>query len=158
MAVSEDLLQRIKVKYSDLSTAQKSIAQFLLENYEKAAFLTAGQLGTLVGVSESTVVRFANTLGYRGYPHLQRELQEQLKRELTTVSRLRQSPGKLKGPSLLHQVLENDIENLRRTMEEVSPEVFDRVVEEIGKASHIFIIGNRSAHCLALFLAMYLEL
>jgi DNA-binding MurR/RpiR family transcriptional regulator len=158
VTVSEDLLQRIKAKYGDLSTAQKSIAQYLLDNYEKAAFLTAGQLGTLVGVSESTVVRFANTLGYGGYPHLQKEMQEHLKRELTTVSRLQQSPGKLRGPSLVHQILENDIKNLRRTMEEISPEVFDRVVEEIGKAPNIFIIGNRSAHCLALFLAMYLEL
>ncbi|MGI6575710.1 MAG: MurR/RpiR family transcriptional regulator [bacterium] len=157
MSTFQNFRERIKSRYPDLSDGQKNVAQYILENYEKAAFLSAGRLGAMVGVSESTVVRLAIRLGYQGYPYMQLELQELLKEELTTVNRLKSS-GNLQENSLLYQVLDNDIENLRRTRQEISSEIFEQVVEEIRKASTIFIIGNRSAHCLALFLAMYLEL
>jgi DNA-binding MurR/RpiR family transcriptional regulator len=154
---NSDLIERIKARFSEMSDSQKALAKYLLDNVETAAFLTAGRLGAVVGVSESTVVRFAYALGYQGWPELQRVLQSIVRSKLSTVTRLRLSAM---GPSavLAHEVLAMDLQNLKRTMDELQLDVFDKVVDALVKARNIYVLGSRSAHCLALFLAFYLQM
>lgn len=153
------LQKRIQKMYGELSGAQRALAEFLLANYEQAAFLTAARLGALVGVSESTVVRFAYTLGYQGWPELQGVLQEMVKNRLSTAARLRLSAAQAKEKeSVAREILATDLENLRRTLQDLNEEVFDAAVEAIISAEDIYVLGSRSAHSLALFLAFYLQM
>lgn len=111
----QDLMRIIQVKFPRLSKGQKLIAEFILKHYDKAAFMTAAKLGTSVGVSESTVVRFANELGFTGYPKLQKALQELIKNKLTTVQRIELSNDYVSEESALKGVLKSDMENIRAT-------------------------------------------
>ena len=151
---------RIKKAFGELSGAQRALAEFILSNYEQAAFLTAARLGALVGVSESTVVRFAYTLGYQGWPELQGVLQEMVKNRLSTAARLRLSAAPVAGEkeSVAREILTTDLENLRRTLQELKEEDFDAVVDAVIAARDIYVLGSRSAHSLALFLAFYLQM
>lgn len=153
----QDLMRLIQVKYPTLSKGQKLIAEFILKSYDKSAFMTAQALGLSVGVSESTVVRFANELGFSGYPKLQKELQELIKNKLTTVQRLELSKDFVSNADALKGVLKADIENIRATLEKISPEVFDEVLNCIFNAKKIYIIGLRSSTALAEFLGFYLN-
>ncbi|NLC52053.1 MAG: MurR/RpiR family transcriptional regulator [Firmicutes bacterium] len=155
----DDFKIRLQSCYHKLSGSQKKIAEYLLENFEKAAFLTASRLGNLVQVSESTVIRFANTLGYNGYPELQEEFREILRTRFTAVSCLKESSSfkAARSPDLA-EILNIDLQNLSKTLAEISPDVFEKAVEEIISAPFIYILGLRSAHCLALFLGFYLEM
>lgn len=155
-----DLETRLKKNVAELSGAQRTLAQFLLLNYEQAAFLTASRVGALAGVSESTVVRFAYALGYQGWPELQAELQEKVKDRLSTATRLRLSAasdadGK---ESVAREIMETDLENLRRTMQDLNKETFNAAVEAIIEAESIYVVGGRSARSLAHFLAFYLQM
>jgi DNA-binding MurR/RpiR family transcriptional regulator len=150
--------KRITSQFHGLSAAHKALGDYLLNNYEKAAFLTASRLGTIVGISESTVIRFACSLGYRGYPELQRDLQEMVRIRLSTVSRLKEAAEASKDIPVLKDIFRYDLENLKKTYEEISPEAFEKAVEQILNVSTIYILGMRSAHCLALFLGFYLEM
>ncbi|SMC17007.1 transcriptional regulator, RpiR family [Clostridium acidisoli DSM 12555] len=154
----QDLMRTIQLKFSRLSKGQKLIAEYILKHYDKAAFMTAAKLGINVGVSESTVVRFANELGFSGYPKLQKALQELIKNKLTTVQRLEISNNLICEDNALKGVLKSDIENIRTTLEKIDHKTFDEVVNSIFAAKKIYIIGLRSSTALSEFLGFYLNL
>lgn len=153
----KDLMRLIQSKFQRLSKGQKLIAEYILKNYDKAAFMTAARLGIAVGVSESTVVRFANELGFSGYPKLQKSLQELIKNKLTTVQRLELSSELISNGDALKGVLKADMENIRATLEKINPVIFEEVVNSIFEAKHIYILGLRSSTALAEFLGFYLN-
>ena len=154
----QDLMRTIQVKFPRLSKGKKLIAEYILKQYDKAAFMTAAKLGDSVGVSESTVVRFANELGFSGYPKLQKALQELIKNKLTTVQRIELSNNYITMENALKGVLKSDMENIRVTLEKINPKTFDEVVNCIFNAKRIYIIGLRSSTALAEFLGFYLNL
>lgn len=154
----QDLMRTIQMKFPRLSKGQKLIAEYILKHYDKAAFMTAAKLGTSVGVSESTVVRFANELGFSGYPKLQKALQELIKNRLTTVQRIELSNDYVSEESALKGVLKSDMENIRATLEKINHKNFEDVVNSIFTAKKIYIIGLRSSTALAEFLGFYLNL
>lgn len=154
----QDLMRTIQMKFPRLSKGQKLIAEYILKHYDKAAFMTAAKLGISVGVSESTVVRFANELGFSGYPKLQKALQELIKTRLTTVQRIELSNDYVSEESALKGVLKSDMENIRATLEKINHKTFEDVVNSIFKAKKIYIIGLRSSTALAEFLGFYLNL
>jgi len=154
----QDLMKSIKIKFQRLSKGQKLIAGYILEHYDKAAFMTAVKLGTSVGVSESTVVRLANKLGFSGYPELQKSFQELIKNKLTTVQRIELSNDFMTQENALKSVLKADMENIRATLEKINHQTFEDVVNSLFKARKIYIIGLRGSSALAEFLAFYLNL
>ena len=156
--MEKHLLVRIDAKMNSLSKGQKLIAEFIEQHYDQAAFLTASKLGEYVGVSESTVVRFATELGYNGYPQLQKAMQEMIKDKLTSVQRIEVSAAKIGDGDVLESVLNQDIQKIRRTLEETSREDFKRAVNSIIGAEKIYIFGTRSASSIASFLGYYFEL
>ena len=129
-----------------------------MESYDKAAFMTASSLGRKVGVSESTVVRFASELGYEGYPDMQRSLQKMIRNRLTTVQRIEVTNDRLGSQDLLSMVLQSDMEKIRVTLEELDRESFNQVVDAIVAARKIYIIGVRSSATIASFLYFYFNL
>lgn len=153
---STDLLARINANYNSFSKGQKLLANYIVDNYDKAAFITASRMGRTVGVSESTVVRFAYALGYDGYPELQRSLQEMIRNRLTTVQRI-QLTSDLDQDEVLSTVLKSDIGNIRSTIESVDTVVFNEVIDNILKARRVYIVGIKSAAPLAQFLGYYLN-
>lgn len=155
---SKDLMRLIQGKFIRLSKGQKLIAEYILKNYDKAAFMTAAKLGVSVGVSESTVVRFANELGFSGYPKLQKSLQELIKNKLTTVQRLELKNDYFSDGDALKGVLKADMENIRATLEKINQNTFEDVVKNIFEAQRIYIIGLRSSTAIAEFLGFYLNI
>lgn len=151
------LRKRIQENYQKMSTNQKLIANYLLQEYDKAAFMTAQQLGETLNISESTVIRFATFLEYEGYPELNKELQRMVKNKISTVERLHLSLEN-KQDNILERVFNTDIKNITRTMEEISPAYFNDIVTEIMNARNIYIISLRSATSLGQFLHFYLHL
>ena len=133
-----DLLERIREEFSSYSKGQKAIATYILENYDKAAFMTAGVLGETVGVSESTVVRFAYALGYKGYPKLQKHLQEIIKNKLTNVQKLNLLEG-LSTEELVRTVYKMETKNLKHTVDMLDVEVVNKVVDALVHAKKIFV-------------------
>ena len=159
MAENIDLINVIKNKFHHLSKGQKLIADYIIVNYDKAAFMTASKLGNLVGVSESTVVRFANTIGYDGYPSLQSDLQELIKSKLTTVQRMSMSEEDYTTKdTVVKKILKTDMENIKDTVDELDYEEFEEVIECILKAKRVYILGLRSSNTLAAYLGFYLSL
>ncbi|WP_027623511.1 MurR/RpiR family transcriptional regulator [Clostridium lundense] len=154
----QDLMRTIQTRFPRLSKGQKLIAEYILKHYDKAAFMTAAKLGISVGVSESTVVRFANELGFSGYPKLQKALQELIKNKLTTVQRIELSNDFISQESALKSVLKSDMENIRATLEKINHNTFDNVVNNIFAAKRIYIVGLRSSTAIAEFLGFYLNL
>lgn len=153
-----DILSVIEARLSDFSKGQRLIASFILSHFDRAAYMTAYRLGEEVGVSESTVVRFANELGLDGYPRLQREIRESVRKRLNSVQRIAVSNDLLRDTELVSSVLSSDMENIRYTMENLDREAFDRAASSILEARNIYIIGMRSSACLAEFLNHYLSL
>ena len=151
------LIHKIEECYSSLSKGHKKIADFILANYDKAAFMTASKLGKKVGVSESTVVRFASELGYDGYPELQKNLQEVVKSRLTSVQRMEVTNTDVSGGDILEHALSCDIDTIKATRDLISREAFNASVEAINNARHIYILGVRSSASLASFAAFYLN-
>ena len=156
--MSHDILTVIQDSMSSFSKGQKKIAAFILESYDKAAFMTASRMGKKVGLSESTVVRFASELGYNGYPDMQRSLQKMIRNRLTTVQRIEVTNDRLGDQDLLSVVLQSDIEKIRQTLEEMDRESFNQVVDAIVSARKIYIIGVRSSASVASFLYFYFNL
>ncbi|MCI8552476.1 MAG: MurR/RpiR family transcriptional regulator [Lawsonibacter sp.] len=156
--MSRDVLGAIQENMHTFSKGQKKIAGYILESYDKAAFMTASRLGQRVGVSESTVVRFASELGYDGYPDMQRCLQKMIRNRLTTVQRIEVTNDRLGDQDLLSMVLQSDIEKIRMTLEELDRESFNRAVDAIVSARKIYIIGVRSSASVASFLHFYFNL
>ncbi|MBQ7391645.1 MAG: MurR/RpiR family transcriptional regulator [Clostridia bacterium] len=134
------------------SKGQRLIAAYILEHYDKAAYYTASRLGTIVGVSESTVVRFANELGYEGYPELQRALKKLIRSRLTSFQRMEITNSLIGEDNVPEKVLASDIEKIRQTAAEIDHESFAAAVKNIVEAKNIYIIGVRSSSTLAGFL------
>lgn len=152
------LLSKLEDKSIKLSKGHRKISAYILENYDKAAFMTAANLGKNVGVSESTVVRFACELGYKGYPELQKEIQQMIKSKLTAVQRMEVSETLIGDNDIIRSVLMDDIELIRETAELTSEEDFKKAVKAINKANKIYILGVRSSASLATFLSFYFNL
>ena len=147
-----DVLKKIENGMGSFSKGQKLIANYILAHYDKAAYLTASKLGSFVGVSESTVVRFAIELGFEGYPEFQHALQKIMRNRLTSFQRIEVTNSLIGDENILERVLISDAEKIRRTLEEVDQDSFDRAIEKIVSANRIYIIGVRSSSSLASFL------
>lgn len=158
MKDSKHLISNIQSQYTRLSKGQKLIAQYILNNYDKVAFMTACKLGETVGVSESTVVRFANALGYSGYPKLQAALQELIKNKLTTVQRVEMAHDYSDDFAILNKVLKSDIDNIRSTLEEIDERAFKEASNKLLRARKIYILGMRSSFVVAQYLGFYLDI
>ncbi len=156
--MNQDLFELLEDKKSNASKSHKKIADFILTHYEKAAYLTAARLGESVGISESTVVRFASELGFEGYPDFQRALQEAMRNRLTAVQRIEVTLDRLKGGEVLRKVLQNDIEHIAKTLEQTTDSAFNAAVDSIISAKHIYIMGIRSSAALASFIGYYFKL
>ena len=152
MEQSQDLLKQIEALYKSFSKGQKRIANYISENYDSAVNLTAAKLGKIVGVSESTVVRFATELGFKGYPQFQDALEEIVKNKLNSIQRIRMTTNKIEKSDILHTVLQSDKDNIKRTQEDISREEFDKAVELISEADHIYVVGGRSCEPLSHFM------
>ena len=153
-----DLITKIQSELPGFSKGQKQIARFILEHHDKAAFMTASRLGVTVGVSESTVVRFATELGYDGYPHLQRALQEMIRNKLTSVQRMEVAGDRMGGRDVLQTVLHADTDMIRVTLDEIDRDAFQGAVDALMGAKRIYILGVRSSSALASFLGFYFNL
>lgn len=158
MRINNELLQKIDEKYPRLSKGQKKLANYIRKDYDKAAFLTAAKMGEDVGVSESTVVRFAMTLGYKGYPEFQKALEELVRTKLNSIQRMEVTYGRISQGEILASVLQSDIEKIKLTMSNIDNEAFEMAVDTILNAKKIYIIGIRSCAPLASFLRFYLQL
>ncbi|MDE6936460.1 MAG: MurR/RpiR family transcriptional regulator [Oscillospiraceae bacterium] len=156
--MKKDVLHTIQENMAGFSKGQKRIAGYILSDYDKAAFMTASRLGRLTGVSESTVVRFAASLGYDGYPAMQRALQEMVRSKLTSIQRIRTSNDRLFSSDVVTSVLQMDMEKIRIAIEEVDRAAFTAVVDKMMEASHIYILGVRSSSFLAGYFHFYLHL
>lgn len=158
MGSKNELLQSIDAGYSKFSKGQKKLAEFIKKDYDKAAFLTAAKMGEEVGVSESTVVRFATALGYDGYPAFQKALGEMVRTKLNSIQRMEVTYGRISQGEILTSVLQSDIEKIKLTMAAIDHEAFELAVDTILKAKRIYVIGIRSCAPLASFLSFYLNL
>ena len=136
-----DTMSRINEKFNKMSKGHKKIATFIIDHYEQAAFMTAAKLGTTVGVSESTVVRFAYSLGYEGYPEFQEDLAEWVKNKLNSVQKIGVKYGKSTQSEILTSVLTSDMEKISDTIEHVDPHTFEMAVDIILEAKNVYIIG-----------------
>lgn len=152
-----DILTILQGRMPEFSKGQRRLAQYILDFYDKAAFLTASRLGKAVGVSESTVVRFAVELGYDGYPSMQRAMQEMVVNRLTSVQRMEVANDRIGGQDVVYKVLHADMDRLRRSVEMVDRKEFQAAVDAVLKAKRIYILGVRSAAPLANFLGYYLN-
>lgn len=156
--MARDVLAVINSSFDTFSKGQRRIAKYILENYDKAAFLTASRLGEETGVSESTVVRFASELGYDGYPAMRKALQEMITNRLTSVQRIEVTRSIINEKDILTSVLSSDIEKVRATLEEIDRDEFEKVVDAIIQADHIYVVGMRSSSSLANFMGFYLNM
>ena len=156
--MQNEMFSRLNEAMPALSKGHKKIAEYIMDHYDKAAFMTASRLGAIVGVSESTVVRFASELGYEGYPELQKALKEFTSNKLTAVQRMDVMRDQLEGEDVLSRVMNFDIDQIRRTLEETDREEFYATVDVLCKAKTIYVIGARSASVLARFLVFYFNI
>ena len=156
--MTRDILSVIQNSMPTFSKGQRLIARFILESYDKAAFMTASKLGKTVNVSESTVVRFAAELGYDGYPSMQKALQEMIRNKLTSIQRIEVANDRIGNQDILSMVMQSDIEKIRMTLEETDRASFRQAVDAILSAHRIYILGVRSAAAMADFLGFYFNL
>ncbi len=153
--MAENFNQKIEDIYKTLSKGHKKIADYITNNYEKASFMTAASLGKAVGVSESTVVRFASNIGFDGYPELQKYLQEMVKSHLTSVQRMDVAASRFEGDDMLDNAFSADIEMIKATRDSISRDAFEKSADAINNAKKIYILGVRSSAALASFAAFY---
>ncbi len=153
-----DILSRINENFSTMSKSHKAIATYISEHYDQAVFMTAAKLGETLGISESTVVRFASGIGYSGYPEFQKALEECVKGKLSGVQKIGAKYGKSSQSEILTSVLSADIEKLQDTIENLDPTAFELAVSTILEAETIYIMGLRSNEPLAAFLHFYLHM
>ncbi len=157
MNSNADLINLIKSNYYKFSKGQKQIAQFIIEHYDKAAFMTAAKIGETVDVSESTVVRFASTIGFSGFPDLQKALQVLIKNKLTTVQRIGLDEDDEDTDKLHKKIIRNEMNNLRYLMEDVNIAGLEKATELILNAKKVYILGLRTSSTLANYLGFYLD-
>ena len=155
--MNNHFLAILQEKEPTFSKGQKRIARYITDSYDKAAFMTANRLGKTVGVSESTVVRFAVDLGFDGYPSMQKAMREMVLNRLTSVQRIEVANNRLGDQDVVSMVLHSDMEKLRQTSETISREEFSATVNAILKAKRVYILGVRSVAPLANFLGHYLN-
>ena len=158
MGTEENLLSRMNTQYHKFRKKKKKLVSYITDNYDKAAFFTAAKLGETVGVSESTVVRFAIHLGYKGYPEFQKALEELVRNKLNSIQRMEVTYGRVPQSEILDTVLRADIEKIKLTMENIDHNAFELAVETILEAKSIYIVGIRSCAPLASFLGFYFNL
>ena len=158
MNKANEVVEKIKNKYDKLSKGQKLLADYIISNYDKAAFLTAAKLGALVGVSESTVVRFAMNLGYQGYPEFQRALEEMVRNKLNSIQRMEVAYGRISQSQILSSVLQADADKIKLTLENIDEKAFETAIDILLNAKHIYVLGIRSCSPLANFLSFYLNM
>lgn len=156
MEEKQDLIERLNLSGRRLSKSHKRIAEYIVTHYDKAVFMTAATLGEMVGVSESTVVRFAMALGYEGYPQLHHSLQELVRHRLTAVQRFEMTSD-IKEEEVLQTVLKADMLNIRHTVDQMDQAAFDAAVKRLLEADTIYVLGLRSAGPLAQFFGYYLH-
>ena len=155
---TNELILRIEEKYEKMSKGQRKLADYIRENYDKAVFLTAARLGETVGVSESTVVRFAIQLGYKGYPGFQKALEELVRTKLNSIQRMEVTYGRISQSEILESVLQSDIDKIKQTLSDIDHKAFNLAVETILSSRRIYVVGIRSCAPLASFLGYYLNL
>ena len=155
---TNELILRIEEKYAKMSKGQRRLADYVCKNYDKAVFLTAAKLGETVGVSESTVVRFAIQLGYKGYPGFQKALEELVRNKLNSIQRMEVTYGRISQSEILETVLHSDIEKIKQTLSVIDHKAFDLAIDTILSAKRIYVLGIRSCAPLASFLEFYLNL
>lgn len=153
-----ELILRIEERYSKMSKGQRRLADYVRKNYDKAVFLTAAKLGETVGVSESTVVRFAIQLGYKGYPGFQKALEELVRTKLNSIQRMEVTYGRISQSEILETVLHSDIEKIKQTLDVIDHKAFNLAIDTILNARKIYVIGIRSCAPLASFFSFYLNL
>ena len=156
--MNSQLSERIRQHSANFSKGQRMIARYIEEHSEQVAFMTASRLGQTVGVSESTVVRFATEIGYSGYPALQQAMQEMIRSKMTSVQRLERTSTTIPMDRLLDEVLDQDIDILKRTKENVDREAFYRAADALVNAKKVYVLGAGSSLALATFMAHYLRL
>lgn len=156
--MKSNLLMRIAEHQPNLSKGQRAIAHFITDHYDEAAYMTAFQMGEAVGVSESTVVRFAAELGFDGYPELQKAVQELVRSRLTTLKRIELTRARMSDDEVLDHVLQADIQNVRQTLEDLPREIFNAAVSDVVNARNVYIFGAGSCRALANFVHYYLKL
>lgn len=156
--MEKDLLAILSEGSRKFSKGQRIIAKYILNNYDKAAFMTAGRLGKIVGVSESTVVRFASELGYDGYPSMRKALQEMIRNRLTSVQRIEVAKDMIDDTDIVRSVINSDIQNLQATLELLEEKSFNASIDAIIEAKNIYIVGMRTSTSLATLLGLYLNL
>lgn len=155
---TNELLGRMEERRSQMSKGQKRLAEYVSKNYDKAVFLTAAKLGEVVGVSESTVVRFATQLGYKGYPGFQKALEELVRNKLNSIQRMEVTYGRISQSEIIEAVLHSDIEKIKLTLEAIDQKAFDLAIDTLLNAKRVYVIGIRSCAPLASFLSFYLNL
>ena len=156
--MERDILERLEKESGSFSKGQRRIADYIRGNCDKAAFMTAGKLGQTVGVSESTVVRFASDRGYVGYPEMRRAIQETIRSRLTSLQRIEVARATMDEGNILESVLMADMDKLHASLHACPRENFNAAVDAIAQANHVYIVGMRSSTCLASFLGFYLNL
>lgn len=156
--MNSDVLSLIRTNMDGFSKRQRVIANYILSNYDKAAYMTASRLGKAISVSESTVVRFAAELGYEGYPEMQRALQEMIRSRLTSTQRIQAADDQFGGQDVLTAVIQSDMDKLRMVSDEADRTEFSKAVDVILGARHIYILGTRSSYFVAGYLNFYLHL
>lgn len=152
------LLCQIRICYEKFSKGQKKLADYILSNYEKAAFMTAVRLGEEVGVSESTVVRFAVNIGFDGFLNFQKELANLVQEKIHSIQRIEISAGEMTRDMVLDNVLNADAQKIKMTLEGLDRNAFQAAVDTILQADTIYVVGVRSCAPLAEFLSFYLKI
>ena len=158
MGNQNDIITRINEKFGTMSKSHKAIAAFITDHYDQAVFMTAAKLGKTLGISESTVVRFASGLGYDGYPEFQKALENWVKNKLNSVQKIDAKYGKSTQSEILTSVLTSDMNKIADTIENLDPVAFETAVDTILAAKHVYIVGIRSCEPLADFLSFYLTM
>lgn len=153
-----DIITRINDRFASMSKGHKRIAAYIMDHYEQAVFMTAAKLGETLGISESTVVRFASGIGYDGYPEFQKALEEWVKNKLGAVQKMGVKYGKSTQSEILNAVLASDMEKIRDTMENLDAAAFETAVDIILESRRVYIVGIRSCEPLADFLSFYLNM
>ena len=158
MVTNTDLITKINENYGRMSKGQKLLANYIIDNYDKAVFLTAAKLGEIIGVSESTVVRFASFIGYKGYPEFQQALEEMVRSKLNSSDRIEITNGGIEQNGVLRTVLSADALKIKNTMETIDEAALQNAVEAILNARRIYVVGIRTCAPLAAFLSFYLNM
>ncbi len=156
--MKRNLLKEIKDRMPTFSKGQKLISVYILDNYDKAAYMTASKLGAIVNVSESTVVRFAIELGFDGYPEFQHCLQEIVRTKLTSFQRIEVTNTRIGDGDVLEKVLLADSDKIKHTLDEIDRAAFATAIEKIVAARSIYVVGVRASASLASFLGHSLSM